>query len=361
MQAVILAGGPNRKLHPIDTGMLKFMLPFFDYPLLEYTIRLLVRHGVDDIIVTLSRQSMEISEYFGNGYRLGARIRYCVESDPLGTAGALKAIEQVLTDTFLVIPGDIITDADLSSAIAFHKTNNPLVTIIASTSDDPTLHTCLGIQNKKQVTSVLIKPSQNNFSYCCYVSTGMMIMSKQTLAQLLPFEPQNIYRDVLPKLLNEGKLVTAHMTDGYWQDINSILSYKAAHFAALEGRLKIEIDAEQIEPGIWIGNRVEIHPDAEIYPPVYVGSGAVISSRAAVGPQAIIGADASIEEEAVVKTSIIGRGSRVARKSSLSGCLLGSQHYTEEEESLVNCSAFNSSPPEDSNSLTARYEVSYPA
>lgn len=360
MQAVILAGGPNRKLHPIDAGMLKFMLPFFDYPLLEHTIRLLVHHGVEDIVVTLSRQSTEIAEYFGNGYRLGARIRYCVESDPLGTAGALKAVEHVLADTFLVMPGDIITDTDLSSAIAFHKTNKPLVTVIASTSDDPALHTCLGIQDESRVTSVLIKPAQNNLTGCYYVSTGMMIMNKQTLTRVPPFEPQNIYRDVLPKLINQGELVVAYRTDAYWQDISSILPYKAAHFAALEGRLKIEMDAEQIEPGIWIGERVEIHPDAEINPPVYVGSGAVIRSRATVGSQAIIGAGAFIEEEAVVKASIIGRGSRVARRSSLSGCLLGSQHYTKEGELLANCSVFNSSPPEVGSSMVTYREVLYP-
>jgi mannose-1-phosphate guanylyltransferase/phosphomannomutase len=339
MQAVILAGGPKWRLHPIDVSTPKFMFPLFDCPILEHLIRLLVRHGFEDIIITMARECTDAADYLGDGRRFGARIRYCVEGKPLGTAGALKALEHVLEDTFVALPGDIVTDVDLTSAVAFHNAQKSVATVIATKSPDSALHTCLHIGDGNKVTRVSIKPSTDE-PPTPYVFTGIAILNKHVVKRIPPFESRDIDRDLIPRLLMEAEFVRAYVAEHYWADVGTVLACKAVHFDALEGRLKLDIGAEVVEPGIWIGQRAQIDPTAEIWPPVYIGSGVRIGPNAVIGARAVIGDESVVERESTIKGSVVGRGCRIAPRSSIIGCLLGTQYRTEESESMLNCSAF---------------------
>ncbi len=340
MQVVILAGGPQQRVYPINSNTSKFMLPFFECPVIEHVVRLLVRQGFEDIIISLCRESTDVADHLGNGRRFGVSIRYCTEGKPLGTGGALKALEDILEETFIVIPGDLITDVDLTPAIAFHRSRSSAATVITSASDDPTLHTCFELGNDDKVARVLVKPSAKDAIDVC-VSTGITILDRHVIKRIPPFESRDIDRDVLPRLIKEAEWVRAYHADCRWLDVGTVLSYKAAHFDVLEGRLKAELNAEAVEPGIWIGERVQIDPTAQIVPPVYLGSGTVIGPEAVIGARTVIGAETAVGERATVRASIIGSGSRVAANSSVVGCLLGTQYCTEEGEALLNCSAFN--------------------
>ena len=121
MQAVILAGGKGTRLHPLTTNARKPLVPLFDRPVMEYCIKLLARHGITDIIVAVSHLAQEIMHYFGDGSRFGVKIRYSVEMEPLGTAGAVKQVQSMINDTFVVVAGDIVTDFDLTAALQRHK------------------------------------------------------------------------------------------------------------------------------------------------------------------------------------------------------------------------------------------------
>ncbi|MDH7603044.1 MAG: NDP-sugar synthase [Armatimonadota bacterium] len=345
MQAIILAGGPQRRIRPINADTSKFMLPFFDCPVIEHAVRLLVRQGFDDIVISLARESTDVAEYLGDGRRFGASIRYCVEAKPLGTAGALKAIEHILEETFVVFPGDLVTDVDLLPALAFHRAHSPAATVITAPSDDPTAHTCLRLGDSNKVVQVLVKPSAKD-AVGTHVSTGLVILNRHAVKRVPPFESRDIDRDVLPRLMREAEWVKAYHADCRWADVGTVLSYKAVHFDALEGRLKTELSAQVVDPDIWVGERVQIDPTAEIVPPVYLGSGTVVGPRAIIGPRAVIGENTAIEDRAVVRASIIGRGCRIASGSSIIGCLLGTHYCTDEEESMFNCSAFNSANAE---------------
>jgi mannose-1-phosphate guanylyltransferase/phosphomannomutase len=66
------------------------MTPLLGRPVMEHIIQLLRSHGVDDICVTLCYKPQAVMDYFGGGERLGVRLTYFIEEDPLGTAGSEK-------------------------------------------------------------------------------------------------------------------------------------------------------------------------------------------------------------------------------------------------------------------------------
>ena len=114
MKAVIMAGGEGTRLRPQTSNLPKPMLPLVGRPMMEHIVSLLRRHGITDIVVTVAFMPNAIRSYFGDGSELGVRMVYATEETPLGTAGSVRNAKEELTERFLVISGDVLTDIDLT-------------------------------------------------------------------------------------------------------------------------------------------------------------------------------------------------------------------------------------------------------
>jgi NDP-sugar pyrophosphorylase family protein len=107
VQAVILAGGVGARLHPLTDSIPKAMVPIQGKPFLEFEVELLKSRGVDDLVLCLGYLGEQIEHRFGDGGRIGVRIRYSYDGNvPLGPIGALKKAEAMLEDEFFVTYGD---------------------------------------------------------------------------------------------------------------------------------------------------------------------------------------------------------------------------------------------------------------
>ena len=132
-----MAGGEGTRLRPQTSNLPKPMLPLVGRPMMEHIVSLLRRHGITDIVVTVAFLPNAIRSYFGDGSELGVRMVYATEESPLGTAGSVRNAREQLTERFLVISGDVLTDIDLTSVIAFHEKNQALATIALSAVENP--------------------------------------------------------------------------------------------------------------------------------------------------------------------------------------------------------------------------------
>src|SRR6187401_1260745 len=129
MKAVIMAGGEGTRLRPLTSNAPKPMLPLCNRPMMEHIVRLLKSHGFDEIVVTVAFMANHIRTYFGDGSEFGVRMVYATEETPLGTAGSVRNAMAELTERFLVISGDVLTDIDLSKIVSFHEEKGSLATI----------------------------------------------------------------------------------------------------------------------------------------------------------------------------------------------------------------------------------------
>ena len=115
IEAIILAGGLGTRLRSVVPDLPKPMAPVLGRPFLELLMRSLAKNGITRIILATGYMSEKISDYFGNKFD-GVEIIYSVESEPLGTGGAvLKASRLILGDHFYVFNGDTFLDIDLVS------------------------------------------------------------------------------------------------------------------------------------------------------------------------------------------------------------------------------------------------------
>ena len=136
MKTIIMAGGKGTRIASVRNDIPKPMIPICGKPILQYQIENLRSSGFIDITLVIGHLGEVIKNYFGNGSQLGVKLSYFVETDPLGTAGALFKIPELSKD-FLLLCGDIIFDIDFSRFIAFHKQHDALASLMSHPNSHP--------------------------------------------------------------------------------------------------------------------------------------------------------------------------------------------------------------------------------
>lgn len=187
-------------------------------PILEHQIELAKRYGLTEIILLTGHLAEVIEEYFGNGSRWGVNIRHCRETAPLGTAGAMKAVEPLLTDDFVVFYGDTIFDLDLHSLIATHVRQQVMATLVVHPNDHPHDSDLVAVDCEGRITSFYCKPHPPEEYRRNLVSAAMYVMSPRLLASVKAGEMADFGRDIFPSLVEKGERLFAYNTAEFLKD-----------------------------------------------------------------------------------------------------------------------------------------------
>jgi mannose-1-phosphate guanylyltransferase/phosphomannomutase len=329
------------------------MVPILNRPIAEHIINLLKYHHVTEIIATLHYLPDVMRDYFQDGNDFGVQITYAVEEDqPLGTAGCVKNVAELLDQTFLVISGDSITDFDLTAAIQFHKQHNAKATLILAHVPNPLEFGVVITDDQLRIRRFLEKPSSSEV-FSDTVNTGTYILEPDVL-QYLPYDQEaDFSKDLFPLLLEKGEPMYGYVAEGYWCDVGHLDAYREAHYAALQGRVNLKLQYEERSPGLWVGKNTFIDSTAKIEIPALIGNNCRIGPRVAIeagtviGDNVTIGADADLKrpivwngvivgEEVHLRACVAARGVRIDRRAHiLEGAIVGSLS-TVGEESLIN-------------------------
>jgi len=298
------------------------MVNLFDKPVLEHTIELLKQHGIRDIVITLAYKADQIINYFGGGTKWGVNIQYALEDVPKGTAGGLRSLQPVLSNTFVVISGDAVTDFDLSSALSFHRQKSAIATMLLYSVDDPSQFGIVETQPDGKIQRFLEKPKPTE-TFTNTVNTGIYILEPE-LINWIPFETvYDFSRDLFPRLLQNQEPFYAVRAEGYWCDVGNLAQYRNVHFDAMTGKVKLNIPGAQVTDGLWLGQDASVHPSVRLVSPLYVGSGTCIEKDAELGRFAVVGNMSLIREKAQVAQSVIGARTMVGQNSQVFGSVLG--------------------------------------
>src|SRR5438445_11371884 len=158
MQALILAGGKGTRLRPLTVYTPKPIVPICNRPFLLYQIDTLRRAGVTDITLSLSYQPEKIEQQLSDGSDFGVKLRYTVEPQPLGTAGAYKFAEDLIREPTVVFNGDILTELDLKAMIRQHKERQATATIFLTPVEDASMYGVVETGDDGRVQRFLERP-----------------------------------------------------------------------------------------------------------------------------------------------------------------------------------------------------------
>ena len=317
-----MAGGEGSRLRPITSTRPKPLVPVVNRPILWHVLRLLKKNNFSEANVTLHYLADQITMAFGDGSGIGIPINYSFEDKPLGTAGSVKAIEDSLSGSFLVISGDVMTDFDLSGLVAFHKKKGSDVTIGLTRVENPLEYGVILSDDEGKVTKFLEKPNWSEV-FSDTVNAGIYIIEKDVLNKI-PRERQfDFSKELFPLLLREGAKIYSKTLEGYWCDVGMPSQYISAHYDILSGKTNVEIPGKQASKGIWVEEGAEISQDATIEAPCLIGARTTVASGAKVGPMSCIGSNVTIESNSTVSRSIVYDFAYVGRESEAKGCVIG--------------------------------------
>lgn len=328
MKALFLAGGLGTRLRPITDNLPKPMVPIMGKPLLERNIENLKRHGVDEIVLSTCYKPQIIEEYFGDGSRLGVRIRYITEDVPLGTAGAIKNAERFFDDTFLVFNADILSDIDISDMIRFHKEKGAQATIAVTRVADPSAYGVIEHDGNGFATAFKEKPRPHETT-SNLINAGAYIFEPEILDEIPGGRAVSVERETYPLLLSKGYKIAVYDRCSYWMDLGTPEKYLKTHKDILRGYHRL--------PGVdFDDNRQYISPNsrisrtARIIGPVYIGDGVRVGPFAFIGPDTVLGKGSVVGIGAKVIGSIVwdnvyvGSGASVVDSMIMSNCRVDS-------------------------------------
>ena len=301
MQAVVLVGGEGTRLRPLTLETPKPMIPVMNTPFLERTLRRLKDAGIDDVILPAGYLPDAITSYFGDGSRLGLRLRYVIEETPLGTAGALKNIEAYIDGPFFVLNGDVLTSLDLRAMLAFHRAKGGIGTIHLIEVDDPSPFGAVVHDADGRIRTFVEKPPRET-APSNEINAGTYLLERAVLDRIPAGRPVSIERETFPELIAAGEPLYAFTTDDYWIDLGRPEAYLDAHRHIFDGRMPLGLTPEVDGPGR------ETIPAAAVRAPVFVGLGCRIAPDAVVGPNTVLGDGCEVGSGAVVVDSLLWDG-----------------------------------------------------
>lgn len=327
MKAVVLVGGEGTRLRPLTYTTVKAMVPVLNRPFIQYVIRHLNNHNVNEIVLAMGYKPDPIKNYFDNLGGLDTRLIYSLEQVPLGTAGAVKNAAHYIDkgEAFFVTNGDIFTDLDLTQMLNFHRDKKAKVTIALTPVDDPTQFGVVEVDSQQRVTRFVEKPSRHEVT-SNLINAGIYILESEILERIPQGKRCMFEHDVFPRLVADGEPVYGYSTNAYWIDMGTPEKYLGLNHDLLMGKCRlIKSQAENIH----MSKQSSVHPQVRVTEPVIIDTGCTIGKGVQLKGPSVIGSECSIGDNTVIEGSILWAKVRVGERTFIKNCIIANDIYIE--------------------------------
>ena len=314
---MVLAAGLGTRLRPLTYEITKPMVPVLDRPVMEHIVDLLDRHHFDGVIANLHYFPETIREHFGG------RISYRFEPELLGTAGGVRACADFFgEESFLVISGDALTDIDLGAFAARHRESGGIATLAVKRVADTREYGVVLHDREGRITGFQEKPSPQE-ALSDLGNCGIYMFSPQ----IFDYFPESPFvdwaKDVFPALLENDVPFHIHEVREYWNDVGSLAELRQGTFDALRGELHLEMEGDEVRPGVTVVGASPLRDDTEVDGSVWIGRDVRIGAGVRLMGPIVLGDGVSVGDGAQLRESIVFPGTDVAADSILIGAIAG--------------------------------------
>jgi NDP-sugar pyrophosphorylase family protein len=134
---MIVAAGLGTRLRPLTELRPKPALPVRGIPLIAYTLALLARHGVTEVMINAHHLPDILMDAARRHCPTGVDLRFSIEAELLDTGGGIRRVAEFLreSDPCLIVAGDMLLDADLSALVTTHRERGDAWTLLLRGGD----------------------------------------------------------------------------------------------------------------------------------------------------------------------------------------------------------------------------------
>jgi mannose-1-phosphate guanylyltransferase len=322
---MILAAGVGSRLDPITRSTPKPLVPVVNRPVIEHIVRLLARHGFNEIVCNTHYLAEKIEDYFASHNVPGTTLRFNREAELMGTAGGLKRVQESFAffdeETFLVIGGDDLANIDLTEMLRFHREKGALATIGLAQVEDPSQFGVVVLEDDGKISRFVEKPAPGT-APSNLVNTGVYLFEARILDLIPSGQFYDFGKELFPLLQEQNAPFYGYETKAYWRDIGNLREYRESHEDFFGGDSGMEIGLEECG-GSYIGENAQVAASAQIEAPVVIGANAKIGENVKIGARCVIGENAVVEDGVTLENTILWSGARVGTGTHLVRCVVG--------------------------------------
>ena len=265
MLAMILAGGRGSRLKDLTNKVAKPAVSFGGkYRIVDFPLSNCANSGIDVVGVLTQYESVLLNSYVAGGKNWGLDTRdggvYVLppreKADAnlnvyRGTADAITQnidfIDQYDPDYILILSGDHIYKMNYDEMLSFHKQNkaDATIAVIGVPMKEASRFGIMNTDGNGHITEFEEKPEHPKSNLA---SMGIYIFSWKVLRKLLiadrddPNSSHDFGKDIIPRLLNDGKTLMAYEFKGYWKDVGTIDSLWEANMDLLDSRNELNLN-----------------------------------------------------------------------------------------------------------------------
>ena len=216
-KAFILAGGEGTRLRPLTYEIAKPLIPVKEKPVLQWNLELVQQFGVKEVVLALGYKARQIQEYFGSGKKLGLKLRYNVEDEFLGTAGALKFAEKHFKDEekFIMMNGDECKYVDFMTLNDVFDRNKAIAAIGLTKIDYKAAGGVVKTDGEK-IVNFDEKPKGEQQGEK-FINAGAYVLSPNIFDYIPSGEMVSIEKDTFPQLVKQGKAFACPCVPSFFQ------------------------------------------------------------------------------------------------------------------------------------------------
>lgn len=222
--ALLLVGGLGTRLQSVLPSIPKPLAQVGNAPFLQLLVRQLRSQGIRHLIMCSGHLADQVQREFGDGSILDVKIDYSKEPRPLGTAGAVKFAQSLISTAsdFIAMNGDSFLELDFGGFLKFHKRHGGIVSMAVCKVPDAGRYGTVQCDEHGRVRGFVEKSGKPSPGL---INAGVYFFKHQVL-QEIPDGPSSLEKEVFPRLLNRG--VYAFPQSGKFIDIGTPEDYARA-------------------------------------------------------------------------------------------------------------------------------------
>lgn len=223
IDVVVLAGGLGTRLRGVLPDRPKILAPIGDEPYIAFLLDWLAHEGASRIIFSLGYRANQVQSYLATNPPHGLCVDSVIETEPAGTAGALRFVAPKLSsDPVMVMNGDSFIDANLSEFLRAHREGECGVTILCVELPDVSRFGRIETDDRNRVTRFAEKDPDRVGAGL--INAGVYLFDRTVLDDIVRGDAKSLERDVFGSLGDIG----AHVVAGTFLDIGTPESLAAA-------------------------------------------------------------------------------------------------------------------------------------
>ena len=337
--AMLLAGGQGTRLGALTSSIAKPAVSFGGkYRIIDFGLSNCVNSGIDTVGILVQYKPLILNRYVGTGDSWDLAVAdggvhilppYAGETGGEWYEGTADAIYHNIDfidiydpENVLILSGDHIYKMDYNLMLQEHisKNSDLTVSVIEVPWDEASRFGIMSTDDQDRITKFSEKPKNPDSNLA---SMGIYIFSWKSLRKALleDHEDKNsshdFGKDIIPKMLAEGKNLSVYRFKGYWRDVGTVQSYYDSQMDLMDDVDNINVFTKDMK----------VFSNSNIYPPQFVGPDANINTslvcngctvygtvnHSILGTGAVIGEGSVIEDSIVLPNAIIGRNCRITK------------------------------------------------